>query len=399
MTKPTTVIETANVSKDFILPHQDFRTLKSMFTNMFRSKNKSYEIQHALKDIDLSIEEGEFFGIVGRNGSGKSTLLKILAGIYQPTTGRVRTNGRLVPFIELGVGFNGDLTGRENVALNGALLGYSEKEVQEKYDTIVEFAELDRFMDQKLKNYSSGMQVRLAFSVATQLAESDILLIDEVLAVGDAGFQRKCFRYFKELKRANKTVVFVTHDMSAVREYCDRAVLIERQEIVAEGTPEQIARKYEKLLQPTATADQESAKESNSKQWGDKALKIQKPKSTVSENELLLSYKVKALRDCDDPMFGVAVVDGSGQPLFGTNTRIQKSKVGAMKKGQELTVEWKIPNVLADGEYTFTVAAQYDSGNTTAHWWDRAAKFVVTKDIHTPYAIQPDIEVNLGAKK
>src|SRR6185312_8467854 len=187
---------------------------------------RATETQHALKDISFEVKKGEFFGIVGRNGSGKSTMLKILAGIYQPTKGGVQKSGKLVPFIELGVGFNPELSGRENVFLNGALLGFSRKEIAAMYDEIVAFAELEKFMDQKLKNYSSGMQVRLAFSIAIR-AKSDILLIDEVLAVGDASFQQKCFDYFYKLKQDKRTVVFVSHDMGAVERFCDRAVLID----------------------------------------------------------------------------------------------------------------------------------------------------------------------------
>ncbi|HMH30872.1 MAG TPA: ABC transporter ATP-binding protein, partial [Methylomirabilota bacterium] len=219
-------ISVKNVSKDFVLPHEKVSSIKSIFTSVTKKRNKKADTQHALKDVSFEIKKGEFFGIVGRNGSGKSTMLKILAGIYQPTAGSVRTKGKLVPFIELGVGFNPELTGRENVYLNGAMLGFSDKQVKAMYKDIVDFAELERFMDQKLKNYSSGMQVRLAFSMAVR-AEADILLIDEVLAVGDADFQRKCFDYFRSLKGAGTTVVFVTHDMDAVREYCDQAILIE----------------------------------------------------------------------------------------------------------------------------------------------------------------------------
>ncbi len=193
------MIEVRGVSKDFLLPHLRQTTIKGHFVNMFR-RGRTMEVQHALRDIDFDVQRGEFFGVVGRNGSGKSTLLKILAGIYVPTSGHVTVGGRLVPFIELGVGFNPELTGRENVYLNGALLGFSKGEVDEMYDDIVAFAELEEYMDQKLKNYSSGMQVRIAFSVATR-ARADILLIDEVLAVGDTAFQRKCFEHFHALKR------------------------------------------------------------------------------------------------------------------------------------------------------------------------------------------------------
>ena len=179
------VIKVEKVYKDFILPHERIGTVKGMFTSMFSKATKKKETQHALKNISIEIKKGEFFGIVGRNGSGKSTLLKILAGIYQPTKGNVHTEGKLVPFIELGVGFNPELSGRDNVYLNGAMLGFSVKEVDSMYDDIVEFAELRRFMDQKLKNYSGGMQVRLAFSMATR-AKADILLIDDTkISVSD----------------------------------------------------------------------------------------------------------------------------------------------------------------------------------------------------------------------
>ena len=190
-------------------------------------------------------KKGEFLGIVGRNGSGKSTLLKVLSGIYVPEKGDVEVYGTLVPFIELGVGFNPELTGRENIYLNGALLGFSNAEVDEMYDEIVEFAELKDFMDQKLKNYSSGMQVRLAFSIAIR-ARGDILILDEVLAVGDAAFQQKCNDYFASL-HGNQTVVLVTHSMDNVRKFCDRAILIEDGKIKCEGDPEKVADEYMSL--------------------------------------------------------------------------------------------------------------------------------------------------------
>lgn len=238
-------ISVHDVSKDFNLPHEMNNSLKSLIVHPFR--RRSVEKHHALQDISFEVKQGEFFGILGRNGSGKSTLLKILSEIYVPTKGSVKVRGKLVPFIELGVGFNPELTGRENVYLNGALLGFSKKEIDEKYKDIVEFAELEDFMDQRLKNYSSGMQVRLAFSVATR-AEADVLLIDEVLAVGDADFQRKCFEYFRSLKDSGKTVVFVTHDMVSVKEYCDRAILIENSRMIFEGSAEDAADEYLKLF-------------------------------------------------------------------------------------------------------------------------------------------------------
>jgi ABC-2 type transport system ATP-binding protein len=236
-----TAIRVENVSKTFRLPHEKTTSLKSLVINLGRGR--TYEKQQALEDVSFEVKKGEFFGIVGRNGSGKSTLLKMLAGIYSPSRGRIHVDGKLTPFIELGVGFNPELTGRENVFLNGALLGFSRREMARMYDEIVEFAELERFMDQKLKNYSSGMQVRLAFSIAIQ-AKSNILILDEVLAVGDAAFQQKCFDYFEDLKGQKSTVVFVTHDMDAVRRFCDRAIYIDAGHLTHSGTPQDIADVY-----------------------------------------------------------------------------------------------------------------------------------------------------------
>jgi ABC-type polysaccharide/polyol phosphate transport system ATPase subunit len=236
-------IKVDGVSKDFRLPHEKTSSLKGALINLFRGGKSSYEVQKALQDISFDIKKGEFFGIVGRNGSGKSTLLKLLARIYTPTEGEIGINGKLTPFIELGVGFNQELSGRENVYLNGALLGFNRKEMEAMYEDIVEFAELERFMDQKLKNYSSGMQVRLAFSIAIR-AKSDILLLDEVLAVGDAAFQQKCYNYFEELKRENQTVVFVSHDMGAVRRFCTKAVYIKDGVLTDIGSASEIADIY-----------------------------------------------------------------------------------------------------------------------------------------------------------
>ncbi len=231
-----------NLYKGFKLPHDQQSGLKQLVIN-FAKRKKGYEIQKVLEDVTFDIKKGEFFGIVGRNGSGKSTLLKLLAGIYAPDSGLVQVNGTLTPFIELGVGFNPELTGRENIFLNGALLGFSRSEMNDMYGDIVAFAELDRFMDQKLKNYSSGMQVRLAFSIAIR-AKSDILLIDEVLAVGDQIFQKKCYDYFRQLKKEKRTVILVTHDMDAVKNYCTRALLLDKSQLVTIGTPGDVADEY-----------------------------------------------------------------------------------------------------------------------------------------------------------
>jgi len=245
-TESENAIEVKNLHKSFRLPTEKAWGLKQAIFNRLRGI-KGYKDQKVLKGLDFTIKKGEFIGIVGRNGSGKSTLLKILAGIYYPEKGEVVVNGSLIPFIELGVGFNPELTGRENVYLNGALLGFSNKEMDEMYDDIWKFAELEQFQDQKLKNYSSGMQVRLAFSIAIR-ARGDILVLDEVLAVGDAAFQQKCNDYFESLKEHGQTIILVTHSMENVRKFCTRAIMIEDGKIVHDGDPEKVAEDYLKLF-------------------------------------------------------------------------------------------------------------------------------------------------------
>lgn len=237
-----------NLCKSFKLPTEQSFGLKQAIFNNLRGI-RGYKEQKVLQNINFTIKKGEFVGIVGRNGSGKSTLLKILAGIYYPQKGEIIINGSLIPFIELGVGFNPELTGRENVYLNGALLGFSNKEMDKMYNDIWKFAELEQFQDQKLKNYSSGMQVRLAFSIAIR-AQGNILLLDEVLAVGDAAFQKKCTDYFANLKRNNQTVILVTHSMENVRKFCSRGILLEKGKIIKDGDPNEVADEYSKMLTP-----------------------------------------------------------------------------------------------------------------------------------------------------
>ena len=238
-------ITVSHLSKTFKLPTERSFGLKQVIFNRLRGI-KGYTEQQVLNDVSFKVYDGEFLGIVGRNGSGKSTLLKLLSQIYTPTKGKIKIDGSLVPFIELGVGFNPELTGRENVYLNGAMLGFSNQEMDAMYDDIVNFAELPEFMDQKLKNYSSGMQVRLAFSIAIR-ARGDILILDEVLAVGDAAFQKKCNDYFASL-HGKQTVILVTHSMENVMAYCDRAILIEKGKIIEDGAPAKVTEDYLKLF-------------------------------------------------------------------------------------------------------------------------------------------------------
>jgi ABC-type polysaccharide/polyol phosphate transport system ATPase subunit len=234
-------LELVNVRKAFRIPHEHRTTIKEHFLHPFRQVD--YEENAALDGVSLRVEKGEFFGIIGPNGSGKSTLLKIIAGIYRADGGTVRVNGLLSPFIELGVGFSPELTARDNVRINGALLGLSQDEIDKRLGEIVAFAELERFIDQKLKNFSSGMQVRLAYSVAIQV-DFDILLLDEVLAVGDQAFQEKCFATFDRFREEGKTVIFVSHDLGSISRFCDRALLLEGGLTRSVGAPDAVIDAY-----------------------------------------------------------------------------------------------------------------------------------------------------------
>ena len=282
-----------HVSKYFRLPTEASTSLRTTLVNRFRGI-KGYKEQHVLKDIDFEVEKGDFFGIVGRNGSGKSTLLKIISQIYVPEKGKVTVNGKLVSFIELGVGFNPELTGRENVYMNGAMLGFSTQEIDEMYDEIVDFAELHEFMNQKLKNYSSGMQVRLAFSVAIK-ARGDVLVLDEVLAVGDEAFQRKCNDYFLERKKSGLTTILVTHDMNAVKKYCNKAVLIEDGLIKVAGNVDKVANQYSLDNLKRLKAAQEESTEEVEEFVSDLKVNLLSPVQTTPEQPIKfeVSYNVK----------------------------------------------------------------------------------------------------------
>lgn len=389
-----TAIKVTNVSKDFVLVKDNNNSIKSKLVHIRSMRDKKKNTQHALKSLNFEIRKGEFFGILGRNGSGKSTLLKIIAEIYQPTKGKVEVSGKLVPFIELGVGFNPELTGRENVYLNGALLGFSKHEIDERYDQIVEFAELDGFMDQKLKNYSSGMQVRLAFSVATR-SEADILVVDEVLAVGDADFQRKCFQYFKSLKKNKKTVVFVSHDMSAVREFCDRAILIDKSGIVAEGKGSDIANKYSQLFIERREGD-----DLIEGRWGDGRAKyidveVKNPVVTDGDKELVFTTTFVAQERIESIIAGSSLTAAAGIEYCGTNTEWQSIDLKDLKKGDIISLEWRYPNIFSDGRHIINVSLHGRAGDAVSDWWEAAASFSAVRLEKSPFVVTPPIKVNV----
>lgn len=374
-------VEVKDLYKSFKLPHDQHSGLKQILVN-FHKRDKGYELQEVLKDISFDIKEGEFFGIVGRNGSGKSTLLKLLAGIYAPDKGLVKINGSLTPFIELGVGFNPELTGRENVFLNGALLGFSRKEMEAMYGDIVSFAELEKFMDQKLKNYSSGMQVRLAFSIAIR-AQSDILLLDEVLAVGDEAFQRKCYNYFETLRRKKKTVILVTHDMSAVERFCTRAMLVQEGKVELIGDPYKVAAAYSKSNNESYTdaniqdepEDQleEEVQETYGLQIDTLNISGKKAKKFTSGDEMIvrLTWNNENISN-----LSVGIVKQSGQTVYAVGTYQEKIKLETPNQASYL-----VKLNVSEGVYFLQVALGAEGVPKPVVQIDEGPQFIVDRDI------------------
>lgn len=348
------------IRKEFVLPQHRNRSLKQAFVNISRRRGKV--VQTVLNGVSFDVQKGDFFGIVGRNGSGKSTLLKILAGVYAPTSGAVEMNGKLTPFIELGVGFNPELSGRDNVFLNGALLGFDHNEMTAMYDDIVEFAELEPFMDQKLKNYSSGMQVRLAFSIAIK-AKNEILIFDEVLAVGDEAFQRKCYDIFEQYKADHQTVILVTHDMDTVRKFCNRAMLIKDGNIVEIGDPRKVANHYSKLNQDST--DQAVAK-ANERAVEAKYLKARladvggKAVQSFSVGDsAVVNLSWHGLDPTSIESIGVNIFKQSGEHITGINSRASRHSIGWKAKG-EIAISFKLD--LTPGKYHIMVEAFSEPG-------------------------------------
>ena len=355
----TPILKTADLFKRFRIPHVEHRTLKARVLHPL-DRTTWTEFQ-ALADINLEVMPGEFFGIIGRNGSGKSTLLKILAGIYKPDSGKVEVNGSLSSFIELGVGFNMDLSGRDNLYINGALMGLSRRNLRKRYDSIVEFAELEDFMDMKLRNYSSGMQVRLAFTVALE-SGSDVLLTDEILAVGDERFQNKCFEVFRERKQQGKTVVFVSHDMDAVNKFCDNVLVLEKGRQVDIGSATEMARVYHtlnivgvpepeaSLLQDPVPGAEPPARILGVTGGSDRADTV-----VFEQGEpLRINVRVRFAHAFDRPVIGIAVADAAGQLVFMTNSALGDALIEHAVAGDEITASFTVDNHLVRGAYTVT---------------------------------------------
>lgn len=343
--KPEIALEVKHVSKSFRLPIEQSNGIKQAFVNWTRGI-KGYKEQKVLKDISFKVEKGDFFGIVGRNGSGKSTLLKLISQIYTPDKGQIKVNGKLVPFIELGVGFNPELTGRENVYLNGALLGFSHEEVSAMYEEIVEFAELEEFMDQKLKNYSSGMQVRLAFSIAIK-AQGDILVLDEVLAVGDEAFQRKCFNYFAKLKKEKRTVILVTHSMDQVQQFCDKVLLIDKTHKPMIGTPGEISRIYRELNSPKKTEEVD--------QYRSDSVSVEADYKEDQES-VVINVKYSSQRDLNDVVLTAIIMRDSGEWIYRWASDEKIDGQINLIKGQEYRLKLELQKIFCDGIFNVEFA-------------------------------------------
>jgi ABC-type polysaccharide/polyol phosphate transport system ATPase subunit len=372
---PAVVVE--GVSKHFHLPHERVSTLKERALHPF--KRVGSERLQTLDDVSFEVAPGEFFGIVGRNGSGKSTLLKCLAGIYRVDQGEIAMRGRLSTFIELGVGFNLELAARDNVLINGIMLGLSPKEALRRFDRIIEFAELEEFVDLKLKNYSSGMQVRLAFSVMIQV-DADILVIDEVLAVGDASFQQKCFEVFQRMKDEGRTILFVTHDMAAVSRFCDRAMLLERGRVELIGEPGAVGARYvernfahQREAQPTG--EDEDRTGNGRAEIVDAWFEEDEQRTDVLHQGARCSFaiRVRFHEPLQDPIIAFLIENDRHHPLFAISNEDGGVETGGHDEGDEATFRVAFDNVLGPGRVFATPWMLEDGGAPIV---DRRGRFV-----------------------
>ncbi|MBO0767662.1 MAG: ABC transporter ATP-binding protein [Solirubrobacterales bacterium] len=373
-----------DVSKTFVVPEEQRHTLKERMLHPRKKVNsRTFE---ALKDISFGVHKGEFFGIAGRNGSGKSTLLKCIAGIYR-AQGQIYRVGSISTMIELGVGFNMDLAARDNVLLNGIMLGLSPKEARRQYDEVIDFAELHDFQDLKVKNYSSGMLVRLAFSTAIQV-NADVMLVDEILAVGDANFQQKCFDVFNDMRDRGKTIVFVTHDMSALVKFCHRATLLEMGEMVCIGDPQEVADNYLELnFGRTPTGDSKDPDATQRPGDGDaRVLEVwvedetgERKEAVPQESRITLRVRVLFNVQVEHPAVSVYILNDEHKAVSVLNTQIWIEKTGVFEPGEEATFSFTFDNVLAPGRYSPMInLAHRGTGLDTMDQFDSSSTFVVS---------------------
>lgn len=379
-----------NLSKEFRIPHEKRDTLKENVLNVFRKR--TFENFQALQNLNFNVRRGEFFGIVGKNGSGKSTLLKIIAGIYQPTKGKIKVTGSIAPFLELGIGFQQDLTARENIRLNATLLGLTGKQIQQRFNDIAAFAEIENFLDLKIKNFSSGMRARLAFAIARE-ADADIYLCDEVLAVGDEAFQQKCLEVFKQWKNAGKTIVLVSHNPSLISEFCDRAVLLEHGKVAALGSAEDVLMHYHRDIIPA----QERKPGGLGEGINDTDLRLYDVRFCSAQGEEKDSFKTgesivariffEARKEIEKPVFGIAVHRADGTHISGPNTKTSMYEIKKVAPGKGF-IECVLPNnYLLSGQYLFSVSCFDYSCAYPYDYLDRKFKFTIERNRDNQYGL------------
>ena len=373
------MIEVRNVTKEFKLYRKPSDRLKEILL-----RRPYHQVFKALDNVSFKVESGEVLGIIGPNGAGKSTLLKILSGVLNPDSGEVIKKGRLTALLELGTGFNFELSGYENIYLNGTLIGMTREEIKRKEEQIIDFSELGDFIYEPLKTYSSGMVMRLAFSIAIH-AEPDCFLVDEALSVGDAHFQQKCLRKLKSLKENGMSIIFVSHDLNAVKVLCDRAILLHRGEIISSGEPEKVINTYNFLL--AKMEDNSLELPSEKEDYGTKEVEItdveisglySKGKVLSSGEPAEIKVRIRSKVNVEDVTVGILIRDRFGQDIFGTNTELLKVKV-PLKEEEEKEVIFKLPMNIGPGKYTLTVAAHEGiiHSEKCYHWIDNCISFEV----------------------
>ena len=401
--EPVNAVVVEGVSKKFEIPHEVSHTLKERAMHPFRRTRK--DILQALQEVSFSVEKGEFFGVVGRNGSGKSTLLKCMAGIYRADRGSIGIAGRVSTFIELGVGFNPDLAAEDNIVLNGVMLGLSPREARRRADAVIDFAGLQEFTDLKLKNYSSGMLVRLAFSVMVQV-DADVLLIDEVLAVGDAAFQQKCYDEFNRIRDEGRTVLLVTHAMSAVERFCDRAMLLERGHVVDIGEPHRIANEYldVNFQQEKPSEHEQQPKEAD--RFGDQRAQIveawfedehgMRTSQLHSGRRCAFAARARFHEPLENPLFGFVLQNSQKTTVMQASTLDQGRDTGSFAAGDEIEFRIAFDNLFAPDRYFATPAIA--RGGAMIAWIDRRERYasvVVTGARETDAVVDIPFDVSI----
>lgn len=375
------VIEASGVSKRFKLYRQRFHTLKERAV-LFHLARRTGEFW-ALRDVSFEVEAGRTFGLIGANGSGKTTLLRLIAGILQPTLGEIRITGRVTALLELGAGFHPDLTGRENVYLNGSILGLSRREIDRQFESIVDFAELEEFIDNPVRNYSSGMYVRLGFAVAVHM-DPDILLIDEVLAVGDEAFQDKCLQRIRAFQREGRTIVFVTHAVDLVREMCDLALLLDKGVVAALGPPAEVVRRYRERVATTPTGEKVNVLHTVDISEVEVLDASGKPAETlISGQPMRVEVELMAHAFVSDPVFSVNIHDSAGQHIFGTNTHWRFLKIDLDSGPARLAIDFPLV-AMREGSFTLTVGVHSRDGLTLYATTDRTTRFQVRSGSDEP---------------